>query len=190
MEDRKVRQSGGGKLSRSETVTVRLDPRLRYMAEMAARKQRRTLSSFIEWAVEESINRTIIYEGSGQDGDESKTFAEVADKLWDVDEVERLARLAILHPDLLTYDEQKVWKIIKDCFILTPAQKSAREYDWDVLEIQVFPRIRELWPHLMMVWDEPPSVLGPWIEREQKESLRLQELRNHMDNKGTDVPPP
>ncbi len=178
MEEKKVRQGGGGKLSRSETVTVRLDPRLRYMAELAARKHRRTLSSFIEWAVEESINRTIIYEGSGQKGDESRTFAEEADRLWDVDEVERLARLAILRPELLTYDEQKVWKIIKDCFILTPAQKNAREYDWDVLVIQVFPRIRELWPHLMMVWDEPPSVLAPWIEREQQESISLQERHN------------
>lgn len=181
MEEKKVRQSSGGKLSRTETVTVRFDPRLRYLAELAARKQRRTLSSFIEWSVEEIINKTIIYEGTGHNGDETRTFAEEADRLWDVDEVERLARLAILHPELLTYDEQKVWKILKDCLILTPAQKSAREYDWDILEIQVFPRIRALWPDLMMVWNEPQSVLAPWIEDEQQRSLSLQELRNRSD---------
>jgi hypothetical protein len=46
-----MRKGGGGKLSRSETVTVRLDPKLRYLAELAARLHRRTLSSYIEWAI-------------------------------------------------------------------------------------------------------------------------------------------
>ena len=50
-------KAGGGKLARSEVVTVRLDPRLRYLANLVARKQRRTLSSFIEWAIEESLTR-------------------------------------------------------------------------------------------------------------------------------------
>ena len=43
------------KLNRSETVTVRLDPRLNYLAELAGRAQRRTKSSFIEWAVQEAV---------------------------------------------------------------------------------------------------------------------------------------
>lgn len=43
------------KLNRSETVTVRLDPRLNYLAELAGRAQRRTKSSFIEWAVQQAI---------------------------------------------------------------------------------------------------------------------------------------
>ena len=52
------KKSGGGKLSRSEAVTVRFDAELRYMLELAARKHRRTLSSYIEWAVEESLSET------------------------------------------------------------------------------------------------------------------------------------
>jgi hypothetical protein len=42
-ESPESKRKGGGKLSRSETVTVRLDPKLRYLAELAALKQRRTL---------------------------------------------------------------------------------------------------------------------------------------------------
>ena len=42
MTEQEMRKSGGGKLSRSETVTVRLDPKLRYLAELAARIHRRT----------------------------------------------------------------------------------------------------------------------------------------------------
>jgi predicted transcriptional regulator len=43
------------KLNRSETVTIRLDPRMKYLAEMAGRAQRRTKSSFIEWAIEQAV---------------------------------------------------------------------------------------------------------------------------------------
>lgn len=38
-------------MTRSETVTMRLTPKLRYLAELAARKHRRTLSSYIEWVL-------------------------------------------------------------------------------------------------------------------------------------------
>ena len=47
---RAQKDRGGSKLNRTETVTIRLDPKLRYLTELAARKQRRTVSSFIEWA--------------------------------------------------------------------------------------------------------------------------------------------
>src|SRR5688572_20503606 len=48
-------RKGGAKLNRSETVTVRLDPKLNYLCELAARAQRRTKSSFIEWAIADSL---------------------------------------------------------------------------------------------------------------------------------------
>ena len=50
------RKRDGGTPKRSEVVTVRLDPKLKYLAELAARKHRRPLSSFIEWAVEQSLS--------------------------------------------------------------------------------------------------------------------------------------
>ena len=55
MATKKKRPTGGGKLSRSEVVSIRLDPRLRFGAEIAAAKCRRTLSSFTEWAIEEAL---------------------------------------------------------------------------------------------------------------------------------------
>lgn len=104
MSEQEKRKGGGGKLTRSETVTVRLDPKLRYLAELAARKQRRTLSSFIEWAVEDSLNRVYLREYS--------TIADEAGGLWDLDPSDRLIKLAESHPDLLTYEEQRIWKAI------------------------------------------------------------------------------
>jgi len=75
----KKSKSGGGKLSRSETVTVRLDPKLRYLAELAARKQRRTVSSFIEWAIEDALKRVSISE----DQNSERTIHDEALTLWD-----------------------------------------------------------------------------------------------------------
>ena len=51
--------------TRSVTVTFRLDPRTRYLAEIAARKQRRSLSSFIEWAIHETLGKVTLVNAEG-----------------------------------------------------------------------------------------------------------------------------
>ena len=160
---------GGGKLSRSETVTVRLDPKLRYLAELAARKQRRTLSSYIEWAIEDSLKSVLLYQGTGYNGDDNVSVADEVLRLWDVDEAERFLRLAIHYPDLLTHQEQEVWKLVQDSLLLLPAQdrrKGRVSWDFTVLEDQVFPAIRRRWPDLMMAY-ATGSLLerSEWVER-------------------------
>jgi len=103
---------GGSKLNRSETVTVRLDPKLNYLCELAARKHRRTRSSFIEWAVEKSLGTVIL--GEDYCGEEV-SLQNAANTLWDTDESDRLANLALNQPDLLIHEEQVLWKVISDC---------------------------------------------------------------------------
>jgi len=100
----------GGKLARSEVVTVRLDPRLRYLADLAARKQRRTLSSYIEWSIEQSLAQIRI----SQSQESFRSIADEGGELWDVDEPERFVKLASLHPDLLAHSEQVLWKLIRE----------------------------------------------------------------------------
>tara|TARA_R110000796_G_scaffold39090_2_gene97795 strand:- start:393 stop:605 length:213 start_codon:yes stop_codon:yes gene_type:complete len=53
----KSRNNTTQKLGRSEVVSIRLDPRLRFGAGIAAAKCRRTLSSFAEWAIEEALKK-------------------------------------------------------------------------------------------------------------------------------------
>lgn len=84
--------SGGGKLNRTETVTVRLDPCLNYLAELAGRSQRRTKSSFIEWAVSQAIGDVF--------SDKKATL------LWRLTPAQRLEALYEWAPELLTFDEQ------------------------------------------------------------------------------------
>ena len=127
--------SGGGKLSRSEVVTVRLDPKLRYLAELAARKQRRTLSSFIEWAIEQSLAEVKLTQ--------TATVADKARALWDVDECDRFIKLALHDESLLNYREQVLWKCLqeqKDPGILS---RNERKIDWK--------NLRKIWTQLVAV---------------------------------------
>lgn len=140
----KLRKTGGGKLSRSEVITVRLDPKLRYMAELAARMQRRTLSSFIEWAIE----RTLSAINSSPNSElNTQTLWEEADNLWDVDEADRLANLALRHPEWLTHDEQILWKLIRENGYLWKGRYDRNEeWVWSVEESDLIKdRLRDHW---------------------------------------------
>ncbi len=106
----KKRQGNGKQLVRTKTVGVRLDPKLKYAAELAARTQRRSLSSFIEWAVQEAVDRVPVVGG----GQAPSTAWEAMPLVWDVSPSTRLVKLAIIFSGLLTYDEQVVWHLIRE----------------------------------------------------------------------------
>jgi hypothetical protein len=93
---------GGGKLSRSEVVTVRFDPKLRFALELASRRQRRTVSSFIEWVVAQAI----MQEKLSPEQSSSLTIDDIVRKIWDVQGSKRLANLADNFPELLTHEEE------------------------------------------------------------------------------------
>lgn len=159
------KKGAGGNLTRSEIITVRLDPKLRYLAELAALKQRRTLSSYIEWAIQDSLNRVYLAEGSGFNNDYGSTVYDEADKLWDVDAPDRFAKLALLHPDLLTYDEQKKWKLIRENGHLWRGKEVGGEWTWTVSErTLVLDRLRKYWEQFCAVAEgnEDASVLPSW----------------------------
>jgi len=109
------RKAGGGKLSRSEVVQIRLDPKLKFAVDLVARKHRRTLSSLIEWAMDKVANETVV-------GLKEKESAwHVTNSVWDVDEADRFVNLAYKYPGILTHDEEVLWKSICECFVLWQA---------------------------------------------------------------------
>lgn len=152
-------KKGGSKLSRTETVTVRLDPKLRYLAELASRKQRRTLSSFIEWAIEDCLKR----ESIGHDPYQNElSFFEVTESLWDIDEKDRLLKLASDYPQLLNHDEQVLWKLIKE-FNVPDFPSSIRFYDNKTINHQL---ISDCWLELKGLAE------GTVTEQELQEAMR------------------
>jgi len=167
MAEQEKRKGAGGKLSRSETVTVRLDPKLRYLAELAARKQRRTVSSFIEWAVETSLKSVELYSGTSYTSDPSLSVADEGNSLWDVDEAERFVKLAIRYPELMTLEEQERWKMLSDADLLGPArtrtQLGALQWNFGRLDDVVYPTIRRIWPDLLAAHAAGPERSREWV---------------------------
>lgn len=167
------RKGGGGKLTRSETVTVRLDPKLRYLADLAARKQRRTLSSYVEWALEDSLSRTYLY----TNGDTS--LADEASKLWDVDEADRFAKLAFRHPDLLTHEEQVRWKLIRENGYLWKGGYVGKDkkWSWDVDEGSlIFEQLRQHWAAFCAVAEGRTETLPTWQRNQLKPASGFEDM--------------
>jgi hypothetical protein len=174
MAEQEMRKGGGGKLSRSETVTVRLDPKLRYLAELAARLHRRTLSSYIEWAIKASLDaeplRPAGYTVEQADG---ITIGSEAEALWDVDDADRFAKLALRYPHLLTHEEQVRWKLIRENGYLWKGRRVGprNEFTWTVDEESfIFPRLREHWIAFCGVADTGTGhdTLPTWAKTEAK----------------------
>ena len=170
----KKKTGGGGKLSRSETVTVRLDPKLRYLAELAARKQRRTVSSFIEWAVEDSLSRIYLYESNDFNGQYNRSIADESSILWDVDEADRFVNLAIKYPELLSHDEQKLWKLIRENGWLWKGNSKSGEWKWKIdIDTICYDRLRESWEIFKAVAEGhgDKSTLPTWKDHEEEISF-------------------
>jgi len=162
------KKTSGSKLSRTEIVQVRLDPKLRYLAELAARKHRRTLSSFIEWAVESSLKEVLLKEELNSDFNIS--IADEAANLWDVDAGERLAKLAWNYPDLLTHEEQVLWKLIRDNGFLWKGhfdEQGVWIWNWKDKGALIFARLSQHWDDFVKVaqGDAGKEILPKWIEK-------------------------
>jgi hypothetical protein len=169
---RKARVRGGGsRLSRSETVTVRLDPRLNYLCELAARVERRTKSSFIEAMLDQKVHETLINPRFTEE-----TIGQLADDLWHVEDYRRLIALAKRAPHLMTIDEQQIWAIVEDAdyfwygrwqLLSEDAPEFMHGWDGPTLERE---RVRDLWPVILKVaaGEEDREVLprrrGDWAK--------------------------
>jgi hypothetical protein len=135
---------------KSEVVTVRLDPKLKYMSELAARRLRRTLSSYIEWVMEDALSRVHLSSETNRELTDP-TIADSVSELWDVDEPDRFAKLALNYPELLDHEEQRIWKLVCECGYLwrNPYKNPhiSTELKWDIDPHNlIFERLREHWP--------------------------------------------
>jgi len=166
MADKK-RRGGGSKLIRSETVTIRLDPKLRYLASLAARKQHRTLSSFIEWTIAETLKHIALRDFDEKD-EKAVSVAVEAESLWDVDEADRFAKLAMSHPEMLNHHEQIVWKLVRENGHLWRGREDTNGvWQWYASPETLIPkRLRENWDLFNEVasGEKEQTVLPRWSD--------------------------
>jgi hypothetical protein len=121
-----AKRKPAGEQAKGLTLTIRISPKSKFVMELLARKQRRTVSAVIEWlamqAADETFSESVEFE---EDGVTHTVKRSLSDLLWDVDEVHRLINLAGLAPELMTYDEELIWSTIRNepCFWLENAQE-------------------------------------------------------------------
>lgn len=147
-----ARRKKKGDTVRSEVYALRLDPKLRYLAEIAARKQRRSLANFVEWAIEEALKRVYIEEQGVMEGEKDVSVWDDNANLWDLEPSDRLLYLAEQYPELLTYEEQRIAKAIEETVAARQMEDEGieREHFWmsDGKGHQVIDSVR-----VRMVWD-------------------------------------
>lgn len=156
MAEKNRKAKAGG--PRTEVFAMRLDPKLKYLAEIASRKQRRSLANFIEWSLEQALAQVKLAEGEDINGQYDRSVFDEAGKLWDLEPSDRFVKLAENYPDLLTYEEQLIWKAIFE----TTAYESYKDdagknqfYSYDFVDgtgnRKTTDRltIRECWPQLV-----------------------------------------
>lgn len=144
------------KQPRKELTSLRLEPKVKYLAEIAARVQRRSLTNYIEWAIEESLNN-IVLSPSGE------TVEYMAQGLWDIYEHERFIKLALQYPELLNYEEQLIWKIVSDPsygFISVTSSPLRNKSNPKIFRLDV----------LMELWDE--VIKASMGDEDAKEKIR------------------
>jgi hypothetical protein len=143
---------------RSETVTFRLDARLKFLADLAARSQGRKLGNFVETAVEEALKTVVIVDerepNTGVNGAHQpmhgKTLADVADVLWSPDEATRFLNVVHTAPWLVTDGESRLLRILQHSDYFAPVSKGAR--------ILHHGRIQEQWTVLAAIRDGAANI--------------------------------
>lgn len=128
---------------RTEVFAMRLDPKLKYLAEIAARKQRRSLANFVEWAIEQALDDVRLVDPLF--GGEGVAVSDLASALWALDEPDRLIKLAENYPDLLSYDEQLIWRVICDHSTFNKDTKRVSRFKEKDVDVSL---VRNCWPEI------------------------------------------
>jgi len=87
------------KIPKPEIYGIRFDPMIKYLAEIAARKEHRTLANFIQFTLVQALEQVKLGHG---------TVMSESYKLWDIDEHDRLKKLAKYYPELVTFEEREL----------------------------------------------------------------------------------
>jgi hypothetical protein len=97
---------------KTETLTLRLDPKVKMMIEMISRVRRQSITGVVEAAIEQiasELRTSFFHNGETY----SFSLSDVIGEVWSTDESERFINMCYHVPTLLTYEEQRIWETIK-----------------------------------------------------------------------------
>ncbi|MGF7181490.1 hypothetical protein [Tunturiibacter psychrotolerans] len=94
-----------------EMWSMKISPRLKYLAEMAARERHCTLSSFVEQAITRALTPEAMSDDEPGIDPASAQTPLWNEGFWDDDEAARFFMKATFRHDLLTIPEQRLWTL-------------------------------------------------------------------------------
>lgn len=122
------------KTAKSESLTIRLDPKTRFMLEFVSRLRGQTITTVVERAITEAANRATIEHPDNYS--EPITWRD----FWSVNEGERALKIAdepMLHP---TYDEERKLAFTRKFWPFFYHDRKGMIFRDDFLDV--------LWPHM------------------------------------------
>ena len=134
--------SKGAQNSRkTESVTVRLDPKVRFALELLSRVEHRSVTGVVQAALEARFRGTKI---SGESYGE--TVQELVEGVYRTDEVERFVKMAERAPKLLDFEERRLWESIwatPDLWNAPPQRRGPENLDIEMLKLH-WAEVKEL----------------------------------------------
>jgi hypothetical protein len=156
------------KPGRTDMLSLRLDPKLRFAAVLAAAIEHRSVSGFIEAAIEQAIKQVDVPQPDAEPGEKAGlTLEQLVHEVWDVDEADRFLKLAFKYPHLLSLTEQRLYKLVRENDYLW---RSEARTGRNSLEDVHLPRLRKHWDTFKrVVLDELPESALPSGEAGSKD---------------------
>lgn len=131
---------------KSESLTIRLDPKMRFALEFVARLKGQTITKVIERAVTETADRTKVEaEGNSYDAPNWLSY-------WDINNGVRAINIATDPHILLSFEEEEILDFIKTHWNFFSYTKNLKDLKRANIEV--------LWPHmdiLISEWRETKS---------------------------------
>jgi hypothetical protein len=137
-----------------EIWSMKISPRLKYLAGIAARAHEKTLSNYVETSLAASFESIRItddqesYDGKTIPG---KTLAELADKLYAGSEADRFIAMLNIAPWLVSDEESRLRRVLEHSDHYYP-QLSKGNHVWQS------EHIREDWPLLAAIRDGEANI--------------------------------
>jgi hypothetical protein len=98
-------REGKGK---TQPLSIRVDPQIKYGLELLSRAQHRPITGVVEWCILEGFRREKIRDFSG----EEKTVEHVLGELAAAGELERLLITGFIYPTLLSFEERRIYRVL------------------------------------------------------------------------------
>lgn len=135
---------------KTETLTLRLDPKVKAMIEIISRIRRQSITGVVEAAIEEiafDLDTPYFFDGKTLNSSLGVVFSEI----WSSDESERFINLCHHLPSLMTYEEQRIWETIKSsrCFWENEASKILSDWSVEGLGCVDISNLRLWWSNLL-----------------------------------------